>query len=40
VRDATGWPLRVREPLETTEPASERELATLREMRAAVRSAA
>ena len=40
VRDATGWPLRVREPLETTAPASERELATLREMRAAVRTAA
>jgi glutaconate CoA-transferase subunit B len=40
VRAATGWPLRVREPLETTAPASERELATLREMRAAVRTAA
>jgi len=40
VRAATGWPLRVREPLETTAPASERELATLREMRAAARTAA
>jgi glutaconate CoA-transferase, subunit B len=40
VREATGWPLRVREPVETTAPPSERELATLREMRAAVRSAA
>ena len=40
VREATGWPLRVREPLETTDPPSERELETLREMRAAVRSAA
>jgi glutaconate CoA-transferase, subunit B len=40
VRAATGWDLRVREPLETTDPPSERELATLREMRAAVASAA
>jgi glutaconate CoA-transferase subunit B len=40
VREATGWPLRDREPLETTAPASERELATLREMRAAARTAA
>jgi len=40
VRDATGWPLRVRDDLQTTEPPSERELETLREMRAAVRSAA
>ena len=40
VRAATGWPLRVREPLETTAPPSERELATLREMRAAARTAA
>jgi len=40
VREATGWPLRVREPLGTTAPASERELATLREMRAAARTAA
>jgi glutaconate CoA-transferase subunit B len=40
VREATGWPLRVRKPLETTAPLSERELATLREMRAAARSAA
>jgi glutaconate CoA-transferase subunit B len=40
VRDATGWPLRVRDQLETTQPPSERELETLREMRAAARSAA
>jgi glutaconate CoA-transferase, subunit B len=40
VREATGWPLRVREPLATTDPPSERELETLREMRAAVSSAA
>jgi len=40
VRAATGWDLRVREPLEMTDPPSERELATLREMRAAVASAA
>jgi glutaconate CoA-transferase subunit B len=40
VREATGWPLRVRDDLRTTEPPSERELATLREMRAAVRSTA
>jgi glutaconate CoA-transferase subunit B len=40
VREATAWPLRVREPLATTDPPSERELETLREMRAAVRSAA
>jgi len=40
VREATGWPLRVRPPLETTAPPSERELATLREMRAAARTAA
>jgi glutaconate CoA-transferase subunit B len=40
VREATGWDLRVREPLETSPPPSERELATLREMRAAVGSAA
>jgi glutaconate CoA-transferase subunit B len=39
-REATGWDLRVREPLETVAPPSERELATLREMRAAVKSAA
>ena len=35
VRAATSWPLRVREPLETTEPPTEAELGTLREMRAA-----
>jgi len=40
VREATGWPLRVRAPLETTAPPSERELTTLREMRAAARTAA
>jgi glutaconate CoA-transferase subunit B len=40
VREATAWPLRVREPLETTDPPSELELKTLREMRAAVRTAA
>jgi glutaconate CoA-transferase subunit B len=33
VREATGWPLRVREPLETTEPVTERELAELRALR-------
>jgi glutaconate CoA-transferase, subunit B len=31
---ATGWPLRIGEPLETTEPPSELELATLRALRA------
>jgi glutaconate CoA-transferase subunit B len=40
VREATGWDLRVRDPLGTLEPPSERELTTLREMRAAVKSAA
>jgi glutaconate CoA-transferase, subunit B len=40
VRDATGWPLRVRDDLRATDPPSERELGTLREMRAALRSAA
>jgi glutaconate CoA-transferase subunit B len=40
VREATGWDLRVRDPLGTLEPPSERELETLREMRAAVSSAA
>jgi glutaconate CoA-transferase subunit B len=33
VREATGWPLRVREPLETTAPVTERELAELRALR-------
>ena len=33
VREATGWPLRVREPLETTEPVTERELTELRALR-------
>jgi glutaconate CoA-transferase, subunit B len=40
VREATGWDLRVREPLGTIDPPSERELQTLREMRAAVSAAA
>jgi glutaconate CoA-transferase subunit B len=40
VREATGWALRVREPLDRTDPPSERELQTLRELRAAVASAA
>ena len=33
VREATGWPLRVREPLEVTEPVTERELSELRALR-------
>ena len=33
VREATGWPLRVRERLETTEPVTERELSELRALR-------
>jgi glutaconate CoA-transferase, subunit B len=33
VLEATGWPLRVREPLEVTEPVTERELAELRALR-------
>jgi glutaconate CoA-transferase subunit B len=33
VREATGWPLRVREPLQTTEPVTERELTELRALR-------
>jgi glutaconate CoA-transferase, subunit B len=33
VREATGWPLRVREPLETTDPVTERELSELRALR-------
>jgi acyl CoA:acetate/3-ketoacid CoA transferase beta subunit len=33
VREATGWPLRVRDPLETTEPVTERELSELRALR-------
>jgi glutaconate CoA-transferase, subunit B len=33
VREATGWPLRVREPLATTEPVTERELTELRALR-------
>ena len=39
-REATGWPLRVRDPLATTDPPGELELRTLREMRAAVAAAA
>jgi glutaconate CoA-transferase subunit B len=34
VREATGWPLRVREPVETTPPPTGEELSTLRTMRA------
>jgi hypothetical protein len=33
VLEATGWPLRVREPLEVTEPVTERELSELRTLR-------
>ena len=33
VVEATGWPLRVREPLEVTEPVTERELGELRALR-------
>jgi glutaconate CoA-transferase, subunit B len=33
VRKATGWPLRVREALQTTEPVTERELSELRALR-------
>ena len=33
VREATGWPLRVREPLQTTAPVTERELSELRALR-------
>jgi glutaconate CoA-transferase, subunit B len=33
VREATGWPLRVREPLQITEPVTERELSELRALR-------
>jgi glutaconate CoA-transferase, subunit B len=33
VTEATGWPLRVRDPLEVTEPPSERELEELRLLR-------
>ncbi len=33
VVEATGWPLRVREPIEVTEPVTERELAELRALR-------
>jgi glutaconate CoA-transferase, subunit B len=37
VREATGWELRVREPLETTEPPTEHELQELRALRASQR---
>jgi glutaconate CoA-transferase, subunit B len=33
VREATGWPLRVREPLQTTDPVTERELSELRALK-------
>jgi glutaconate CoA-transferase, subunit B len=33
VLEATGWPLRVREPLEVTQPVTERELSELRALR-------
>jgi glutaconate CoA-transferase subunit B len=33
VREATGWDLRVRDPLEVTEPVTERELSELRALR-------
>jgi glutaconate CoA-transferase subunit B len=33
VREATGWPLRVRDALQTTEPVTERELSELRALR-------
>jgi glutaconate CoA-transferase subunit B len=33
VREATGWPLRIREPLQVTEPVTERELSELRALR-------
>jgi glutaconate CoA-transferase subunit B len=33
VREATGWPLRFREPVQTTEPVTERELSELRALR-------
>jgi len=36
VREATGWPLRVCEPLATTEPVTERELSELRALRVSV----
>jgi len=34
VREATGWNLRVRAPLETTDPPTDEELDTLRTLRA------
>jgi glutaconate CoA-transferase subunit B len=39
VREATGWPLRVREPLRTTEPVTERELSELRALRVSAEDA-
>jgi glutaconate CoA-transferase subunit B len=38
VREATGWPLRIREPLDTTEPVTERELEELRALRVSAES--
>lgn len=37
VREATGWPLRIREPVETTEPVTDRELSALRALRNSAR---
>jgi glutaconate CoA-transferase subunit B len=34
VREATGWDLRVRNPLETTEPPTDEEIDALRKLRA------
>jgi len=38
VREATSWPLRVREPLQTTDPVTERELSELRALRVSAES--
>jgi glutaconate CoA-transferase, subunit B len=38
VREATSWPLRVGEPLQTTEPVTERELSELRALRGSAES--
>ncbi|HEX7297631.1 MAG TPA: CoA-transferase [Solirubrobacteraceae bacterium] len=37
VREATGWPLRLRDPIETTEPVTDRELSALRALRSSAR---
>jgi glutaconate CoA-transferase subunit B len=37
-REATGWELRVAADLATTDPVSDRELDTLRDLRASARS--